>query len=67
MEADVAKYQDILRKKIYSNELNVYEKIGEEKLDDFYEKYDREFKRVSNRISFLNKKFIEIKLNCIAE
>ena len=40
LEADISKYQDQLRRQIHKKELNIYEKIGEERLDDFYDKYD---------------------------
>ena len=46
MEHDITKYQDSLRKTIHKKELNIYCKIGEERLDDFYDKYDNAFKKV---------------------
>ena len=46
MELDITKYQDFLRKNIHKKELNIYYKIGEERLDDFYDKYDTAFKKV---------------------
>lgn len=45
MELDITKYQDVLRKTIHKKELNIYEKIGEERLDYFYDKYDDAFKK----------------------
>lgn len=52
LEADISKYQDQLRRQIHKKELNIYEKIGEERLDDFYDKYDTAFKRVEIYIFF---------------
>lgn len=51
LEIDIAKYQDFLRKTIQHKELNIYNKIGEERLDDFYDKYDQAFKKVQNYLS----------------
>lgn len=51
LEIDIAKYQDFLRKTIQHKELNIYNKIGEERLDDFYDKYDQAFKKVQNNLS----------------
>lgn len=53
MELDITKYQDILRKTIQQKELNIYHKIGEERLDDFYDKYDLAFKKVYRLLFFL--------------
>jgi len=58
MELDITKYQDFLRKWIHKKELHIYNKIGEERLDDFYEKYDSAFKNVKKKrekkLYFLN-------------
>ncbi|EAR89830.3 hypothetical protein TTHERM_00633370 (macronuclear) [Tetrahymena thermophila SB210] len=43
IEILIAEYQDQLRQQIYNNELNLYQQIGEERLDDFYDSYYDEF------------------------
>jgi hypothetical protein len=46
LEVQIAKYQDFLRQKIYTSELDIYKKIGEMKFEEFYEYYEEEFKKV---------------------
>lgn len=43
LETNLARYQNELRQKIYKKEVRTYEEIGEEKLDDYYEKYYNNF------------------------
>ena len=40
------KYQNELRQNIYKGQLQTYHEIGEEKLTQFYDKYDKSFKEV---------------------
>jgi hypothetical protein len=39
LENNISSYQNVLRQKIYKREVQIYGEIGQEKLDDFYEKY----------------------------
>jgi hypothetical protein len=50
LEDNINSYQNMLRTKIYNNEMKIYHNIGRDKLDDFYNKYDFEF-RDFNRVS----------------
>jgi len=45
MEALIGKFQDFLRQRIYKSELDMYHQLGENKLDEFYKKYENEFQR----------------------
>lgn len=51
LEVQIAKYQDFLRQKIYTSELDIYKKIGEMKFEEFYEYYEEEFKKVIHLLS----------------
>jgi len=44
LESQIAKYQDFLRKKIYTSEIEVYKQIGEARFEDFYAHYQEQFK-----------------------
>ncbi len=56
LENEINKFQAQLRKIIHKKQMNIYEEIGNEKLEDFYEKYDNEFQRV-NYLSCINSFF----------
>ncbi len=47
MESNITHFQNELRQKIYKKEINLYREIGEERLDDFYDQYDREFRELN--------------------
>ena len=40
------KYQNELRQNIYKGQLKTYHEIGEDKLTQFYDKYDKSFNEV---------------------
>lgn len=45
LENNIAKYQHHLRSNIYKGEMNLYHEIGQQYLDEFYEKYNGEFEK----------------------
>jgi len=47
LEQQIAKYQDLLRNKIYKTEVDRYHQIGEAEFEDFYEYYENEFKKLN--------------------
>ncbi|CAK91961.1 unnamed protein product (macronuclear) [Paramecium tetraurelia] len=47
LEANIAAYQNQLRQRISIKERQVYKEIGQEKLDDFYDKYYQEFQQLT--------------------
>lgn len=56
-EKTITYYQNELRQNIYKEQLNVYNEIGNNKLNEFYEKFDKLFKEVFNFGLIYKKKF----------
>jgi hypothetical protein len=46
LEKNINSYQDTLRQNIYNNELIKYKEVGRDKLDEFFDKYERKFEEV---------------------
>lgn len=45
-EKTITNYQNELRQNIYKEQLNIYHEIGNNKLNEFYDKFDQLFKEV---------------------
>ena len=45
-EKTITNSQNELRQNIYNDQLETYHEIGEDKINDFYDKYDKLFKEV---------------------
>lgn len=49
LEADIVHYQEILRKRIHSNEVNTYKTLGNEKLEEFETSWHEKFEKLNDK------------------